>query len=392
MVTAGIIAEYNPFHPGHRYHIRETRKSADAVVVAMSGAFMQRGEPALFDMFRRAEAAVKGGADLVLQLPVYSSLQGGYQFAAGGVSLLGRTHTSSILSFGIESDKPEFLILLKDFLKNETDFYIDLLKSQLRQGYSYAVARQKAVSAVLGPETASELEKPNNILALEYLLALEKLHINMKPCFIKRTGAGHDILGGDDPLPSALSIRRAYEKDGFAALCPLLPDSADYENAAHVGANAFETELLYLLRTMETCPDCPDMHGEMWSLLTEAARRLNRLEDVIAAAEARQFNRSRIKRALMQMLVGIDRSDAEEMKNPTAIRVLAFNDTGRLLLRQMQKEADFRPVTNIDRTVQQDKSLSLDLRAHMLWSAAAGLNPLYSWQTGPVYLPGKHEA
>ena len=185
MKTAGIIAEYNPFHTGHQYHIEQTRAitGADFIIVVMSGDFVQRGAPAFLSKLVRTKMALLGGADLVLELPASCSCQSAEYFAYHGVSLLHALGCVDFLSFGSECGDITQLRQAADFLTMESDAYKKYLRSLLQSGCSYPTARAKAAAA-LHPENAgfsTILDSPNNILGIEYLKALKRLKSAILP-------------------------------------------------------------------------------------------------------------------------------------------------------------------------------------------------------------------
>lgn len=215
MKTAAIIAEYNPFHMGHCYHIKKTREltGADYVIAIMSGDFVQRGEPACTDKYFRTKMALLGGADLVIELPVSYAIASAESFAAGGIALLGELGCVDYLSFGSEwaalSDYEPYVRLFA----HEGEAYKSLLKSYLKHGDSYPVARNKAAADLLpDKDPDSFLKEPNHILGLEYLKALSRSGSDIKPLVVIREGAGyHDGRLQKGGFSSAAAIRKACE-------------------------------------------------------------------------------------------------------------------------------------------------------------------------------------
>ncbi|MBP8641169.1 MAG: nucleotidyltransferase family protein, partial [Oscillospiraceae bacterium] len=206
MKILGIVAEYNPFHNGHKLHIEESKKSISretATVCVMSGDYVQRGEAAIFSKYARAEAAVRGGADLVLELPLPWALSSAEGFARGAVGLLGSLNCIDYLSFGSECGDMAILNSLATALL-DPNFDVEI-REELKSGISYAAARQATLSKSIGG-LADYLETPNNILAVEYLKAIYNQRLKIEPITIKRIGAGHDEQGG-----SASDIRSMLE-------------------------------------------------------------------------------------------------------------------------------------------------------------------------------------
>lgn len=205
MKIAGIIAEYNPFHRGHRYQLEtlRSRYRPDYVIIAMSGDFLQRGTCALMDKYARARMALLQGADLILELPACFAAASAELFARGGVLLFETTGLTDCLCFGAESGDLKRLEALAGLLINEPEGYRERLRQGLKQGLSFPSARAKAL-----PEYADLLELPNNILALEYLKAIGELAPGMEPVLIQRKGSGYHDMGLTGPFSSASAIRR----------------------------------------------------------------------------------------------------------------------------------------------------------------------------------------
>lgn len=220
MKTAAIIAEYNPFHKGHEYHIRKTREitGADYVIAVMSGDFVQRGEPAFVDKYYRTGMALGGGADLVIELPVIYAAASAEFFATAGVKLLDMLSCVDYLSFGSEwayiSDYEPYVNLFT----REDESYKSLLRNYLKDGCSFPLARSRAAARVLsgmnshtvsGADTDRFLKEPNHILGIEYLKALKKLQSDIRPVVVKREGSAYHDLKLDGEYPSASAIRHA---------------------------------------------------------------------------------------------------------------------------------------------------------------------------------------
>lgn len=217
MRTAAVIAEYNPFHNGHAYMLQEVRRlsGADFLLVVMSGDFVQRGTPAVFDKYTRTEMALAGGADLVLELPLAASCGSAPRFAEGAVRLLDSLGVVDELWFGSECGSMRYFHMLSGILSEEPEEYRALLRTNLASGMSFPKARAGALRGFL-PDSCPEAElsemisSPNNILGLEYCVALTKLHSKIRPCTIRRRGAGyHDTdAGSGEEFPSASAVDR----------------------------------------------------------------------------------------------------------------------------------------------------------------------------------------
>lgn len=325
MKTAGIIAEYNPFHAGHAHHIAATRALLGpdtAVVCVMSGNWVQRGDCAVFDKWTRTTAALEGGADLVLELPTVWAVSSAERFARGAVGLLRAAGVADVLSFGSESGLLDDLRQAARVLEGEE--YRAALRQELDRGLSFAQARQNAALRVLGPR-AEVLRGANDCLAVEYLRAAGG---ELSALAVPRLGAGHD--GGDHPVyPSASFLREQLRAGERPAAQP--PASLTYCQRA----------VLARLRTMT---------AEDWSLLPDSGgseglpRRLERagkgaasLEEFYALAKTRRYAHARLRRLALWAFLGLRAADIPA--RPPYLRVLGFNRTGREVLRQMKEKA-----------------------------------------------------
>ncbi len=334
--VAGIVAEYNPFHRGHAYHIAETRSilGADcAVVSVMSGDFVQRGDAAVFDKFTRAEMAVRGGADLVLELPLRWSLSSAEGFARGGVRLLAATGVVTHLSFGSETGDLAPLQRAADGLRDPA--LAKRLKSELQRGLSFPAARQRALESVIGAD-AAVLSNPNNLLAVEYLRAMRDLGAALAPLAIRRVGAGHDAAGESD-YPSASWLReRMRAGESVSAWVPQLPE------AKPVFLDDLEVAVLSRLRMLpkEAFAALPDCSEGLENVLYQAVHSAATLEGILAAAKSKRYPMSRLRRMLLCAALGVQR-DAQA----PYLRVLAANEQGRALLHDMRKTASLPVIT-----------------------------------------------
>lgn len=336
MKIVGIAAEYDPFTNGHALHIARTRAAFDepcAVVCVMSGSFTQRGEPACLGKFVRARAAASCGADLVLELPVDFALASAERFAFGAAALLDSLGMVDVMSFGSESGSVEELREAAALLASpELD---ELIRAELARGVSYAAARQKAAERLAG-SPLELLKKPNNILGLEYIKALNTMKSTVRPFTVKRAGA-HD--GDHEEYPSASVLRTVLRSGGSVnGMAPeravAMYASETAAGRAPVSVNALETAVLSRLRSMslpelEALPDASDGLG---TRVYKAARAARTLEELYALAKTKRYALSRIRRVAMCAYLGMTAADRAE--RPRYARVLAATETGRRLLRK----------------------------------------------------------
>ena len=337
MKTVGIICEYNPLHRGHAKQIRKIREKFGpdtGIVCAMSGNFVQRGHPAIIDKSLRAKAAILCGADLVLELPVTAALSSAEGFAAGGIAVLSRV--CDTLCFGAESADQNALLYTAQMLLS--DEFSPLLRTELDKGLSFPAARQAALAAM--GANAEILSLPNNILAVEYCKAILQQDSGMGIFPIHREGNYH-AEEADFENPSATAVRGLMHRQ--EPFLPYIPENAREIFAAaplHSLASG-ERAIVAKLRTMsdaefETLP-----YGSegLWRKLMHASRQNATLEEILTLVKTKRYTRSRLDRMVMCAYLGITESMLTEDIPYT--RVLAFNDTGRAILKQAKKEHCF---------------------------------------------------
>ena len=334
MKITGIICEYNPLHLGHARQLTLLRQQTPdtGIVCLMSGNYVQRGAPAIFDKALRAAAAIDCGADLVLELPVTACVSSAEGFAAEGVRILGGFCHS--LSFGAET--PNRLMDTAQALLSEA--FPALLQQELASGCSFPAARQKAIETMGLDGTVLSL--PNNILAIEYCKAILSQNSNMKPEPIFRTGNYHDSVPDKD-APSATSLRQLITS-GLPWLSYVTNSAeAHFRNAAvHTTANG-ERAVLARLRTMtdEEFEALPYGSEGLWRKLMKNARSLPTLEQILQATKSKRYARSRLDRMVLCALLGLSAQDLQ--KSAPYVRVLALNDRGRQILTTARQSGVF---------------------------------------------------
>ena len=334
MRIAGIICEYTPLHLGHKKQIDLLRLQGYAVVCLMSGNFVQRGAPAIFDKTVRAQAAVDCGADLVLELPIPYALSSAEGFAAGGVEILSRV--CDTLCFGAENADTEKLMQIARALLSPA--FSEKLRPQLDAGLSFPAARTRALTE-MGLDAAL-LDTPNNILAVEYCKAILTQNSNMDILPIHRAGFYH-AAQADTENPSATSLRNLIHNRGNWQ--DFVPESAlsCFENANIHSLNKGENAILYRLRTMTDAEFEALPYGSegLWRKLMHASQKCRTLEDIITATKSKRYTRTRIDRMILCAFLGLQERD---FKSPAPYcRVLAFNNTGRAILKHAKESGFF---------------------------------------------------
>ena len=349
MSVAGIIAEYHPFHRGHAWQIREIRErlGADtAVVVAMSGNFVQRGDFAVFRKHARAEMALTGGADLVLEIPTPWATATAERFAQGGVAILAATGVVTHLAFGCECGEEAPLSRVAEALEHPR--YPELLRGQLAEGMSFASARQSALTELAG-ENAQVLSKPNNALAVEYLRAIAANAHPITPVAIPRKGADHDSAELEE-YSSASAIRSVLLSGGdWSSL--VSEETAEIirrelsAGLAPVTMAACERAILSRLRSMKE-EDFSLYDGGNEGLFCRfhtAVHTQSGVDGILAAAKTKRYPLARLRRMLLHSYLGVPEAGANE--TPPYLRVLGANERGRALLRKMRKCAVLPVIT-----------------------------------------------
>ena len=336
----GIVAEYNPFHNGHARLIEQTRARLGAdcpVVCVMSGDFVQRGSPAVYSKFARAEAAARCGADLVLELPLPWALSSAEGFARGAVGLLGSLGVVTHLSFGSECGELEPLQRVAEDLRAE-----------LQSGIPFAAARQQAVARRVGA-LAELLQAPNNILAVEYLKAIFDQRLELHPLTILRTGAQHDRPAeGNVRSASELRTRIGAGENVSAFLPKAAAEISAREKTLGRGPvlpDALESALLSRLRMLpQTAYNAlPGASEGLGNSLYRAAHEAPTLDGVLAAAKSKRYALSRIRRMTMCAALGV--TAGMDTGTPPYARVLAIGAQGRELLRAIDTRASVPLIT-----------------------------------------------
>ena len=344
----GIIAEYNPFHNGHLYHLIQSKKlsGADYTIAIMGGNFTQRGDASLVDKWSKTEMALLGGVDLVIELPTLYAVSSAENFADGAIKILNSLKIVDYVSFGSETKDINTLDRIAEVLCNEPREYQTLLSHELSKGLSFPKARENALLMYLNDvrRFANVLSSPNNILGIEYLKALRKSKSTIRPICIPRVGAGHNDLNYSKNIASATAIRNLIYSNKcdsleFKRLIPTSSYSVLMDNIkkGHIvnGITAFEKEILYILRKMSISEiaNLPDVSEGLEHSLKNAANSCNSIVELLNIVNSKRYTQTRICRILLYALLGITKKDMQLSKNTTPyIRVLGFNENGKQLL------------------------------------------------------------
>ncbi|MCI9485732.1 MAG: nucleotidyltransferase [Lachnospiraceae bacterium] len=377
MKVVGLIAEYNPFHNGHSYHIRKAREltGADYCVVVMSGHYVQRGEPACMDKYLRADSALRSGADLVLELPVPFATGSAEYFATGAVSILDKLGVVDFLCFGSESGNLSHLSTIAAVLSDEPEPFSLLVKRLMAEGFSYPAARGQALTAYLAEQAPTDIppekiqaliSSPNNILGIEYVKALSRRHSGIRPLTISRDS---DFLSNtlSAPFCSSSAIRHVFQStspdsqttaQALKAVRSCVPEEAyqvmseNYSARLPIFADDFSSMLLYKLLSARNSDltdyldVSPDLENRIKGQLTGAST----FSGFIDAVKCRQYTRTRISRALLHILLDIRVEDFVRYKENGFVpyaRALGFRKSASPLLKGIKQNSAIPLITKM---------------------------------------------
>ena len=352
----GIIAEYNPLHNGHLYHINQSKEltNPDYTVCIISGNFTQRGNTSIIDKWSKAEMALRAGANLVIELPTIYSTSSAENFAEGSIKILDSFNLDTVLSFGSECGDINTLNRFAEILYREPSEYKTLLNHELQTGISYPKARENALLMYVNDirKYANTLSCPNNILGIEYLKAIKKFKSNILPITLKRYGADHNSYTSADSFASATYIRDLLcENKNIYKLVP----NYTYEILARqinsgksvLDIVAFEKEIFYSLRkmTFNEINNLADVTESLANSIITAVNSSNSYYDLLEKVKSKSYTSSRIQRILLYALLGITKEDMENSRKVRPyVRVLGLDDRGKELLSELSKSNPKLPI------------------------------------------------
>ena len=349
--VVGIIAEYNPFHNGHLYHLLQAKDlaQADYVVAVISGNFTQRGDTSIVDKWTKAYMAICGGCDLVLELPTVYSVSSAENFASGAIKILDSLKIVDSIAFGAEASDLATLNNIANVLYTEPRGYTNILTHELQKGISFPSARENAILMYLNDikRYANILNSPNNILAIEYLKALKTQKSNMNPIMVKRSKVYYNDDRIVDDFASATAIRKLIKRREYEDLRKVVPRST-YKILSRqirdgnivLGLENFEKEIIYTLRKMSIreIANLPDVSEGLENLIKNSADNCNDMSKLIANIKSKRYTQTRIQRILLYALLGIDKKMMEDSKKVTPyVRVLGFTNKGKELISEINK-------------------------------------------------------
>ena len=345
----GIIAEYNPFHNGHLYHIARTKQETNAqyIVAVISGNFVQRGNTSIVNKWVKARMALLNGVDLVIELPTVYSISSAENFAEGAIKIFNSLGVVDTVSFGMEASDISTLNNIANVLYSEPKEYITMLGHELKKGNSFPKARENALMVYLNDikRYANVLSGSNNILAIEYLKAMKKTKSTITPIGIKREKVLYNDKYIVDEFASATAIRKMLMTNQLNDISKVMPRNSylklgeELKNGHYViDLSRFEKEIIYTLRKMSVTDvaKLPDVSEGLETSIKNAADSCNTLEELINIVKTKRFTQTRIQRILLYALLGIDKKKMETSRKITPyVRVLGFNNKGKELISEM---------------------------------------------------------
>ena len=348
----GIIAEYNPFHNGHLYHLENSKKltGCDYTIAIISGNFTQRGSTSIIDKWEKTKMALSNGVDLVIELPVLYSISSAENFADGSIKILNSLGIVDYLSFGAEVPDINILNDIANVLYDEPCEYKKILSTELKKGLSFPKARENALMNFLNDDSKyiGALSSPNNILGIEYLKALRKYNSNIKPDCVKRIESEYNSTDFSNDIASATAIRSLIKNKSFEIIKTLVPSDTysiliENNRIGHIveDLSVFEKEIIYVLRKMsiEEIANLPDVSEGLEFAIKDAVSSCNSIIEFLSMVKSKRYTSTRIQRILLYALLGITKKDMEISKNALPyVRVLGFNENGKKLVSEISKK------------------------------------------------------
>ncbi len=376
----GIVAEYNPFHNGHLYHLKKSKEltGSDYSIAIISGNFTQRGNTSLIDKWLKTKLVIENGIDLVIELPVLYSTSSAENFAEGSIKILNSLGIVNYISFGSETEDINLLKKYADILSEEPTEYKKLLNEELDSGISFPKARQKALHSYLryeyliGNTDIDALNSPNDILGIEYLKALKKINSKIIPIAIKRNKSNYNSTKTHENIASATAIRHLIKNNNISNLKDVLPQTSyqlllDAINSQNIvnDLSCYEKEILYTLRKMsiEQISKLADVSEGLEFAIKKASNSAKNLSELIDSIKSKRYTVTRIYRILLYSLLNVTKKDIEISKNTTPyIRVLGFNENGKSLISDISKaNPNLQIVTSVKKFIDYNKDRNLKL-------------------------------
>ena len=372
MNLLGLIVEYNPFHNGHKYHLEKSKEITNAThtVAIMSGSFLQRGEPALFDKYTRAEMAVKNGVDLVIELPTLYACQSAEIFSHGAVATLNSLNCVNSLCFGSEEGNIDILQTISEILVKEPSDFKTTLKNFLDEGIVFPVARSKALYEYIKnnhllelseDELQQVLNSSNNILGIEYIKSLIKLNSSIKPYTITRIASKYNSTDIESNICSATAIRNSLKDNTDLKLIENVVPLHTFNEINHKINTNFNPVFDYMfydllsstiIRDVDNLTKYFEVNEGIENKIYSNVFTSKNLEELINSTKSKRYTMTKIKRTLNNILLGINRDDVIKVKGLDRvpyIRILAFNNKGREIIKKIKTSSDIEIITKFSK-------------------------------------------
>lgn len=372
MNLLGLVVEYNPFHNGHKYHLEKSKEITNAThtVAIMSGSFLQRGEPALFDKYTRAEIAVKNGVDLVIELPTLYACQSAEIFSHGAVATLNSLNCVNSLCFGSEEGNIDILQTISEILVKEPSDFKITLKNFLDEGIVFPVARSKALYEYIKNNHLLELSEDklqqvlnssNNILGIEYIKSLIKLNSSIKPYTITRIASKYNSTDIESNICSATAIRNSLKDNTDLKLIENVVPLHTFNEINHKINTNFNPVFDYMfydllsstiIRDVDNLTKYFEVNEGIENKIYSNVFTSKNLEELINSTKSKRYTMTKIKRTLNNILLGINRDDVIKVKDLDRvpyIRILAFNNKGREIIKKIKTSSDIEIITKFSK-------------------------------------------
>ena len=372
MNLLGLVVEYNPFHNGHKYHLEKSKEITNAThtVAIMSGSFLQRGEPALLDKYTRAEMAVKNGVDLVIELPTLYACQSAEIFSHGAVATLNSLNCVNSLCFGSEEGNIDILQTISEILVKEPSDFKTTLKNFLDEGIVFPVARSKALYEYIKnnhllelseDELQQVLNSSNNILGIEYIKSLIKLNSSIKPYTITRIASKYNSTDIESNICSATAIRNSLKDNTDLKLIENVVPLHTFNEINHKINTNFNPVFDYMfydllsstiIRDVDNLTKYFEVNEGIENKIYSNVFTSKNLEELINSTKSKRYTMTKIKRTLNNILLGINRDDVIKVKDLDRvpyIRILAFNNKGREIIKKIKTSSDIEIITKFSK-------------------------------------------
>ncbi len=359
MASIGIIAEYNPFHNGHLYHLKKIKEMFpnDTIILVLSGNFTQRGEPSIIDKWKKTEIAIKAGIDLVVELPFIFATQSADIFAYGAITILENLKVDKLV-FGSEIDDID---LLTTIAKAQVDnpLFDQLVKTYMKMGENYPTAISKTVYDL----TEKKVDTPNDLLGVSYIKTIIKNNYKIKPIAIKRTTDYHKEELKE--ITSATTIRNYLENKNEVAIA--IPDfEMPYlkEENLHFKKDYFSL-LKYKIITSKDLSIYQTVNEGIDNLLKKEIITCKTYDELIEKVKSKRYTYNKLNRMLLHILVGLTKEEAKNLKEIKYIRILGFNNLGQTYLNKIKKDIEIPVLSKFER---ENPMLNLELRSTIIYS------------------------